>query len=103
MSGMKDKLDRLDMQILSRLLNNCRESERQIGEGIGIASGTVNARIRRMRRRGIILDFVVRVDPPTLGHSTLYTVVLGQRMEEMLGHMAIHGGAISGSSLCGRV
>ncbi len=107
MSEMKDRLDRLDMQILSRLLNNCRESERQIGERVGIASGTVNARIRRMRRRGIILDFMVRVDPPTLGHSTLYTVVLGQRMEEMLDHMRSMGEpflvapCVGGFTVCG--
>ena len=41
-----DKLDSLDMKILSRLLNNCRESDRQIGKELGMSGGAVSARIK---------------------------------------------------------
>jgi DNA-binding Lrp family transcriptional regulator len=107
MSEMKYQLDRLDMQILSELLNNCRKSARQIGEKIGIASGTVNAKIRKMRRNGIILDFMIKVDPPTLEHSIIYVMVSGQNMEEILAHMRSMGElfmiapCVGGFTVCG--
>ena len=107
MSEMKYQLDRLDMQILSELLNNCRKSARQIGEKIGIANGTVNAKIRKMRRNGIILDFMIKVDPPTLEHSIIYVMVSGRNMEEMLAHMRSMGElfmiapCVGGFTVCG--
>ena len=42
------------MQILSRLLNNCRESDRQIGKNIGISGGAIKSRIRKMLKNKII-------------------------------------------------
>ena len=43
--GIKsDKMDNFDIQILSRLLNNCRESDRQIGRELGMSGGAVNSR-----------------------------------------------------------
>ena len=36
-------MDNLDMNILSKLLNNCRESNRQIGMELGISGGAVDA------------------------------------------------------------
>ena len=36
------------MNILKKLLNNCRESDRQIGIELGISGGAVRARIQKM-------------------------------------------------------
>ena len=47
--GLDDKMDNLDMKILSRLLNNCRESDRQIGKELGISGGAVRVRIKKMQ------------------------------------------------------
>ena len=44
------KMDKKDLQILSNLLNNCRESDRQIGMELGISGGAVSARIRKMEK-----------------------------------------------------
>ncbi len=57
-------MDNLDMKILSRLLNNCRESDRQIGMELGISGGAVRARIQKMEKREIIGEFFINVDPP---------------------------------------
>ena len=46
-TSLSDIMDNLDMKILSRLLNNCRESDRQIGIELGISGGAVRARIRK--------------------------------------------------------
>ena len=46
-------MDNLDIKILSRLLNNCRESDRQIGKELGISGGAVRARIKKMQEKKI--------------------------------------------------
>ena len=50
-------MDNLDMKILNRLLNNCRESDRQIGIELGLSGGAVRARIRKMQAKKIIEEF----------------------------------------------
>ena len=42
------------MKILSRLLNNCRKPDRQIGRELGISGGAVGSRISKMQKLGII-------------------------------------------------
>ncbi len=79
-----DKLDNLDIKILSRLLNNCRESDRQTGKELGISGGSVKARIRKMEDAQIIEKFIIKVDPPVLGLGVLYIVVSGQNIKEIL-------------------
>ncbi len=54
------------MKILSRLLNNCRESDRQIGIELGISGGAVRARIQKMQAKKIIEEFFIKVEPPVL-------------------------------------
>ena len=46
-----DIMDNLDIKILSRLLNNCRESDRQIGIELDISGGAVRTRIRKMIKK----------------------------------------------------
>ncbi len=77
-------MDNLDMKILSRLLNNCRESDRQIGMELGISGGAVRARIQKMKKREIIGEFFIKVEPPVLGYGVLYFVVSGENVNEIL-------------------
>ncbi len=79
------------MKILSRLLNNCRESDRQIGIELGISGGAVRARIRKMEERGIIEEFFVKVEPHVLGYGILYIVVSGQNINEILEQVSLVG------------
>ena len=83
--GIKsDKMDNFDIQILSRLLNNCRESDRQIGLELGMSGGAVNSRIRKMQKLEIIEKFFVKVEPPVLGYGVLYFVISGENIKEVL-------------------
>ena len=45
------------MKILSRLLNNCRESDRQIGKELGISGGAVRVRIKKMQESALLRNF----------------------------------------------
>ena len=84
-------MDNLDIKILSRLLNNCRESDRQIGIELGISGGAVRARIRKMEKNKIIEKFFIKVEPPVLGYGVLYFVVSGQDIDEVLEQVSLVG------------
>ena len=79
------------MNILNRLLNNCRKSDRQIGIEIGISGGAVRARIKKMEKRGIIEGFFIKVEPPVLGYGVLYFVVSGENINEILEQVSLVG------------
>ena len=84
-------MDNFDIQILSKLLNNCRESDRQIGIELGMSGGAVNSRIRKMQKLEIIEKFFVKVEPPVLGYGILYFVVSGENMKEVLEQVSLVG------------
>lgn len=87
MHALPYPVDGLDMGILGRLLDNCREPDRQIGRKLGISGGAVRARIKKMEEAGVIRGFVVRVEPSVLGYGILYVVVTGQNTSEILGQV----------------
>ena len=84
-------MDNLDMRILSRLLNNCRESDRQIGMELGISGGAVRARIRKMEEKKIIEEFSIKVEPPVLGYGVLWFVVSGENISDVLEQLSLVG------------
>jgi DNA-binding Lrp family transcriptional regulator len=100
-------MDNLDMKILSRLLNNCRESDRQIGIELGMSGGAVRARIRKMQGKKIIGEFFIKVEPPVLGYGVLYFVVSGQNINEILEQASLVGEpyfivpCVGGITVCG--
>ena len=97
------------MKILSRLLNNCRESDRQIGLELGISGGAVRARIKKMEKSDIIEDFFIKVEPPVLGYGILYFVVSGEDIKEILEQVSLVGEpfivvpCVGGITVCGIV
>ncbi len=100
-------MDNLDMKILSRLLNNCRESDRQIGIELGISGGAVRARIQKMQAKKIIEEFFIKVEPPVLGYGILYFVVSGENIKEILEQASLVGEpyfvvpCVGGITVCG--
>ncbi len=100
-------MDNLDMQILSRLLNNCRESDRQIGRNLGISGGAVRARTKRMLKGGVIERFMLKIEPPVLGYGVFYIVAAGRDLDDMLAQVRLVGEpflvvpCIGGVTVCG--
>ena len=103
------KIDKLDMQILSRLLNDCRYSDRQIGKEVGISGGAVKSRIRKMISSGVIEKFTLKIEPPALGYGIFYIVVTGQEMDDILSQVKLVGEpflvvpCVGGITVCGIV
>ena len=102
-------MDSLDIKILGKLLNNCRESDRQIGIELGLSGGAVHARIQKMEASGIIEKFFLKVEPPVLGYGVLYFVVSGENINEVLEQVSLVGEpyvvvpCIGGITVCGIV
>ncbi|OLE40854.1 MAG: transcriptional regulator [Thaumarchaeota archaeon 13_1_20CM_2_38_5] len=84
-------MDKLDVQILSHLLNNCRIPDRQIGKEIGISGVSVNSRIQKMIDKKIIEQFALKIEPPVLGYSVLYFVVIGKEIDDILNKIRLVG------------
>jgi len=79
------------MQILHNLLDNCRESDRQIGKKIGISGGAVKSRITRMLEKGIIEKFALKIEPPILGYNVIYIVVSGEEIDDVITQVKLIG------------
>ena len=70
-----NKLDNFDMKILGILTVNCRTPDRQIGKKVGLSGVAVKSRITKMIKSGIIQNFTIKIEPPSLGYGVIYLVV----------------------------
>ena len=84
-------MDKLDIKILSHLLNNCRKPDRQIGSEIGISGVAVKSRIQKMIKNKVIEEFALKIEPPVLGYSVLYFVVVGKEIDYILNQIRLVG------------
>ncbi len=64
---MKQILDKKDLQILSELLENSKQTTHQISKKTAIPVTTVHNRIKRMVKEGIIKKFTVEIDYNKIG------------------------------------
>ena len=63
-------LDRIDTAILEALTRDARASYGRIGTLVNLSAPAVKRRVDRLRRRGVIEAFTVRLDPAALGWAT---------------------------------
>ncbi|HJT09581.1 MAG TPA: AsnC family transcriptional regulator [Candidatus Nitrosotalea sp.] len=84
-------MDKLDIEILSHLLNNCRTPDSQIGKEIGVSGVAVKSRIQKMLGQKIIEKFTLKIEPPVLGYSVLYFVVIGKKLGDILDKIRLVG------------
>lgn len=64
-------LDQIDCAVLGELLRRPRAAVREYARTLDLARGTVQARIDRLRRHGVIGDFAPTLDHPALGFPVL--------------------------------
>jgi|TARA_B100000315_G_scaffold251527_1_gene286478 DNA-binding Lrp family transcriptional regulator len=72
-------LEQLDKKILEALQRDARLSSRQIAEKLGVAAGTVNARMRKLREQGVLRGFRPEIDWDVAGYDI--TAVILVRVE----------------------
>lgn len=66
-----DKLGKLDLDLLKLMVTEPKAGVREYARRLGVARGTVQSRIDRFVREGIIASYQPRVDPAALGYSIL--------------------------------
>lgn len=102
-------MDSIDVKILGRLLNNCRESPAQIGARTGISGSGARYRVMKMIRDKVIEGFSLKVEPPVLGYGVFYIVVTGRDPGAILEQVRLVGEpfmvvpCVGGITVCGIV
>ncbi len=85
-------VDELDAKILRLLLEQPRTSVREYARVLGVARGTLQARLDRMERDGVITAYAPRLSPAALGHPVLAFV----HIEVTQGRLNDVGDALAG-------
>ena len=70
-------LDEIDRKLLALLQDDDRVPVVELGKAIGVAPSTLNDRIRRLVKQGIITGFHAQVSPEKLGLDLLAFVFVG--------------------------
>ncbi|HMS52553.1 MAG TPA: Lrp/AsnC ligand binding domain-containing protein [Chitinophagales bacterium] len=60
-------IDNIDIQILTLLMENAKNPYAMIGAALGVSTGTVHGRIRKLEQNGIIKRHLLVVDYSKLG------------------------------------
>ncbi|MEU6083055.1 Lrp/AsnC family transcriptional regulator [Streptomyces sp. NPDC047108] len=84
-------VDALDARILRLMLEQPRTSAREYARILGVARGTLQARIDRLERNGVITGSGPRLSPAALGHPVLAFV----HIEVTQGHLDEVGDALA--------
>ena len=74
---MATGLDEIDYKLLGLLQQDDRVPVAELGKILGVAPSTLNDRIRRLVKLGIISGFHAKVDPEKLGLDLLAYVFVG--------------------------
>ena len=69
MSGAERSVDELDARLLRELDESPRVGVLELSRRLGVARGTVQARLDRLVRRGVIADFAPTLDAAALGYG----------------------------------
>lgn len=65
-----DRLDAIDQAILRALARDARATFAQVGAEVSLSAPAVKRRVDRLRERGVVRGFTVRLDPAALGWHT---------------------------------
>jgi len=79
-------MDETDIKILKELVNDARLSYNEIARRIGIAVGTVAARISNLEKQGVIKGYSAIVDAEKLGYDVVAVIevtVSGGKLTEV--------------------
>src|ERR671919_2346024 len=69
-------IDELDAKLIATLRENPRVGLLEVARRLGVARGTVQARLAKLERRGVITGYGPEVDPAELGHRIQAFVML---------------------------
>jgi DNA-binding Lrp family transcriptional regulator len=74
--NLSSPIDQLDARILTTLREEPRIGVLEISRRLGVARGTVTARLEKLQARGVVIGFGPDLDPAQLGYPVLAFVFL---------------------------
>ena len=86
-TGQTAQLDELDARLIRLLAEQPRTGVLECARRLGVARGTVQARLDRMQARGVITGFGPDVDPAVLGYGVTAFVTL--EIRQGTGHRVV--------------
>ena len=75
-SSLPIPLDKIDLKIMNMLSADCRTPFRNMSSTIGITPNAVKTRVNKMLAKGLIRNFVVRVNPSIFGYQKLCILIV---------------------------
>jgi DNA-binding Lrp family transcriptional regulator len=88
-TGHGVQFDRLDARLVTLLAEQPRTGVLECARRLGVARGTVQARLDRLQARGVITGFGPDVDPAALGYGVTAFVTL--EIAQGTGHQVVAG------------
>jgi DNA-binding Lrp family transcriptional regulator len=76
LGNMTSPIDELDARILTTLRDESRIGVLEISRRLGVARGTVTARLEKLQARGVVTGFGPDLDPERMGYPVLAFVFL---------------------------
>ena len=73
---MTSRIDDLDARLIAELRAHPRLGLLEISRRLGVARGTVQARLSKLERRGVVVGYGPEIDPAELGHAIQALVML---------------------------
>lgn len=73
---MPSTIDELDARLIAELRAHPRLGLLEISRRLGVARGTVQARLSKLEGRGVVLGYGPEIDPAELGHAIQALVML---------------------------
>ena len=62
-------IDELDARLIAELRENPRVGLLEVARRLGVARGTVQARLSKLEQRGVFTGYWLEVDPAAMGYS----------------------------------
>jgi DNA-binding Lrp family transcriptional regulator len=87
---LTSSLDDLDIRILTTMREQPRIGVLEMSRRLGVARGTVNARLDKLQSRGVITGFGPEIDPARMGFPVLAFVfleIVQGRLDEAVGDL----------------
>jgi DNA-binding Lrp family transcriptional regulator len=73
---LSNTIDELDARLIAELREHPRLGLLEISRRLGVARGTVQARLSKLEGRGVVLGYGPEIDPAKLGHAIQALVML---------------------------
>ncbi|MFJ6651473.1 Lrp/AsnC family transcriptional regulator [Microbacterium sp. NPDC091313] len=62
-------MDRVDLAIIEQLRRNCRLTNTELADAVGLTPSPCLRRVRRLEEQGVITGYHARVDPAAIGRA----------------------------------